>query len=82
MQRDRKEITQKTVFKAWNVRESQQYRGDSGEYTWLASIARNLAMDQFRTQARQGSMPEQEGVLPTPLFSCSTVCSVSVLKNI
>ena len=58
------EITQKTFFKALNVRESQQYCGDSGEYTWLASIARNLAMDQFRAQARQGSMPEQEPADP------------------
>ena len=51
------EITQKTFFKALNARGSQKYRGNSGEYTWLASIARNLAMDQFRAQRRRGSMP-------------------------
>ncbi len=58
------EITQKTFFKALNARGSQKYRGNSGEYTWLASIARNLAMDQFRAQRRRGSMPEQEPADP------------------
>jgi RNA polymerase sigma factor (sigma-70 family) len=58
------EISQKTFFKALNSRGSQKYRGDSSEYTWLASIARNLAMDQFRAQARWGRMPEQEPADP------------------
>lgn len=54
------EITQKTFFKALNAGGHQKYRGKSSEYTWLASIARNLAMDRFRAQSRRGSMPEQE----------------------
>lgn len=58
------EITQKTFFKALNAGGHQKYRGKSSEYTWLASIARNLAMDRFRAQSRRGSMPEQEPADP------------------
>ena len=41
------ELTQKTFFK---VLHKNNYRGDSNEFTWLCSIARNLFIDETRSQ--------------------------------
>lgn len=40
------EITQNVFFKAMTARHSFEHR--SGELTWLCSIAKRLAMDEFR----------------------------------
>ncbi len=43
---DAEEITQQTFFKA--MRHEASFQKQSSEVTWLCSIAKNLAMDQFR----------------------------------
>lgn len=40
------EITQKTFFKAMNAQ--SRFRNQSGEYTWLCAIAKNLVCDEMR----------------------------------
>lgn len=40
------EITQNTFYKALTARHG--YKGKSREFTWLCSIAKNLAVDEFR----------------------------------
>lgn len=60
------EITQKAFFKAINTQKRQSFRGQSSEYTWLASIAKNLAMDYFRAQKKRAEMPEEEPPDPHP----------------
>ena len=52
------ELTQKTFVKA--LSKQKQYKGTSSEYTWLCSIAKNLAMDEFRRLARLTDLPEDE----------------------
>jgi len=42
------EITQKTFFKALTTR--KKYQGNSSEYTWLCAIAKNLFVDDIRSQ--------------------------------
>ena len=45
-QNDSEEITQKTFFKA--MTSSSKHRGDSSEFTWLCTIAKNLFLDETR----------------------------------
>ena len=42
------EITQQTFFKALTTR--KKYQGNSSEYTWLCAIAKNLYVDDLRSQ--------------------------------
>lgn len=44
------EITQKTFFKAMNTQ--SRFRGQAGEFTYLCSIAKNLASDEIRHYRR------------------------------
>lgn len=44
------ELTQKTFYKA--MLSLSSFRGESGEYTWLCTIAKNLAMDEMRLHKR------------------------------
>ena len=48
------EITQKAFFKAMTA--GQKYRGDSSEFTWLCSIAKNLFIDEVRLQKKTGAL--------------------------
>ena len=43
---DAEEITQQTFFKALSHKD--KYRREAGEFTWLCSIAKNLAADEYR----------------------------------
>jgi len=49
------ELTQKAFFKAMTT--GQKYRGESSEFTWLCSIAKNLFIDETRAQKRTGEVP-------------------------
>ena len=40
------EITQNTFYKA--ITAKKKFQGNSSEYTWLCSIAKRLAVDEFR----------------------------------
>ncbi len=44
------EITQKTFYKA--MLSNASFRKESGEFTWLCAIAKNLAMDELRFTSR------------------------------
>jgi RNA polymerase sigma-70 factor (ECF subfamily) len=48
------EITQKAFFKAMTT--SKKHSGDSSEFTWLCAIAKNLYIDESRTQSRMGEL--------------------------
>lgn len=45
------DILQETFIKAF--RNLHQFNGESGIYTWLFSIARNLSIDEFRKQKHE-----------------------------
>lgn len=66
------EITQETFFKAVNAQKHRRFRGKSSEYTWLVSIAKNLAMDYFRAQKKRAEMPEEEPPDPHPAAETQT----------
>jgi len=51
------EITQKVFFKAMTT--GQKYRGESSEFTWLCSIAKNLFIDELRTQKKTGELTSE-----------------------
>ena len=50
------EITQNTFFKAMTAK--KQFAGRSDELTYLCSIAKNLAADEFRRNSRHGGLDE------------------------
>lgn len=50
------EITQNTFFKAMTAK--KQFAGRSDELTYLCSIARNLAADEFRRNSRHAELDE------------------------
>lgn len=50
-QLDADDILQDTLLKA--CRNLDRFNGDSGLYTWLYSIARNICIDEFRKQKRR-----------------------------
>ncbi len=55
------DILQDTFLKAW--KKMGQFEGDSGIYTWLYSIARNLCIDEFRKRKHEkniSSKPVEE----------------------
>lgn len=51
------EITQNTFFKAITAKSS--FKQKSSELTWLCSIARRLAMDEFRKNQKNTELDEQ-----------------------
>lgn len=51
------EITQNTFFKAITAKRS--FKQKSSELTWLCSIARRLAMDEFRKNQKNTELDEQ-----------------------
>ncbi len=44
------ELTQECFFRAFTA--NKTFRGDSGEFTWLCAIAKNLYYDEMRKQSR------------------------------
>jgi len=52
------EITQKTFFKAMTAKE--KYRGNSSELTWLCAIAKNLFVDEIRSQKRSCELDDSD----------------------
>ena len=52
------EITQETFYRAL-LSERTAFRGESGEFTWLCAIARNLFVDESRRKKRFREMPEE-----------------------
>ena len=57
------EITQEAFVKA--TLSKKTYKGESGEFTWLCSIAKNLCMDFFREEQRRGDL-SNESQIPAP----------------
>ena len=55
------EITQKTFFKAMNS--PGKFRKQSGEYTYLCAIAKNLAYDEMRHYRRFGETDLEDPML-------------------
>lgn len=51
------EITQETFYRAMTAGRAK-YKGQSSEYTWLCSIARNLFNDEMRKKKKIAEMPE------------------------
>lgn len=51
------ELTQKTFFKALNS--LQSFRGQSSEFTWLCSIAKNLYIDETRQKKFSEELDEE-----------------------
>lgn len=49
------ELTQETFFRAMKG----NYRGESGEWTWLCAIARNLCMDFLKKRKKQQELPRE-----------------------
>ena len=50
------EITQNTFYKAMTAKHT--YEGKSSEFTWLCSIAKNLAIDECRKNTKYPSFDE------------------------
>ena len=50
------EITQNTFFKAMTAK--KKFEGKSKELTWLCGIAKNLAIDECRRNAKTGELDE------------------------
>lgn len=48
------EITQNTFYKA--VTAKKKFEGNSSEYTWLCSIAKRLAVDEFRKNKNRSEL--------------------------
>ena len=51
------EITQNTFFKAMTAKRT--YEGKASELTWLCSIAKNLAMDEYRKNSKYAELDEE-----------------------
>jgi RNA polymerase sigma-70 factor, ECF subfamily len=67
---DAEDIVQETFLKAY--RNLDSFRGQSGYYTWLYSIARNLCIDEFRKrkyEKLQVSVPADELELASDTFA-------------
>ena len=50
------EITQNTFFKAMTAK--KQFKGNSGELTWLCGIAKHLAIDEYRKNTKLSELDE------------------------
>lgn len=57
-QHQAEEITQNTFYKAMTAKKA--YSGKSSEQTWLCSIARNLAMDEYRKSTKFTELDEEQ----------------------
>lgn len=51
------EVTQNTFYKAMTAKKSFEQR--SGEFTWLCSIAKRLAIDEYRKNQKTAELDEQ-----------------------
>ena len=56
-QDDAEEITQKVFFRAMST--DKKNRGNSSEFTWLCTIAKNLFIDECRAHKRIGELREE-----------------------
>lgn len=54
------EITQETFYRT--ITSSSAFHGDSGEYTWLCAIAKNLYYDEMRKRRHQADVPLDEEI--------------------
>lgn len=54
------EITQNTFFKAMTAK--KRFEGNSSEFTWLCGIAKHLAIDECRKNARFSELDETASV--------------------
>ena len=52
------EIAQETFYRVL-VAEKSSFRGESDEFTWLCSIAKNLFLDEMRKRKRFSEMAEE-----------------------
>ena len=52
------EITQETFFRA--ISTERAFRGESGSYTWLCAIAKNIFIDEKRRNTRYAEAPAEE----------------------
>lgn len=67
---DPEDILQETFLKA--CRNLDRFKGDSGLYTWLYAIARNLCIDEFRKQNHEkkiSHIPVEEFELVSDQFT-------------
>lgn len=61
------EITQQTFFRALSGKD--KFRSDSGEFTWLCAIAKNLTADEYRRKSKTTSIPESDIESPDDIIS-------------
>lgn len=54
------EITQETFYRT--ITSNSAFHGDSGEYTWLCAIAKNLFCDEMRKHRRQADAALDEKI--------------------
>ena len=55
---DAEEITQQTFFKA--LSHKSKYRKEASEFTWLCSIAKNIAADEYRRRSKRSMYSEKD----------------------
>ena len=52
------EITQETFYRAMSA-DKNSFKGESGEYTWLCAIAKNLFFDESRRRTKHQEFPTE-----------------------
>lgn len=60
---DAEDIAQTAFYKAMTT--ESKFRGESGELTWLCSIARNAFIDRKRRESKEGTEPLPDNELPS-----------------
>lgn len=60
---DAEDVTQTAFCKAMTT--ESKYRGESGEYTWLCAIAKNVFLDKKRKESREKTVPLTDTDLPS-----------------
>lgn len=60
---DAEDITQTAFCKAMTT--ESKYRGESGEYTWLCAIVKNVFLDRKRKENREQTDPLPDADLPS-----------------
>ncbi len=71
---DPEDIIQEAFLKAF--RNLDKFKGGSGLYTWIYSIARNLCIDEFRKRKHQqnrSQIPVEDFELASDIFTSETV---------
>ena len=59
------EVTQNTFFKAMTAKST--YNGKAKEFTWLCTIAKNLAIDEMRKNSKHAELDDNELEAPDNL---------------